>query len=207
MQKQVRQTILTPRSYISWSQYSTLKQSKQSYINTYIFNEDYSNEGQDLGARIHRAYEHDEESKDQIIEHARLLIPRYGKHNYELISTLKGIKIKSYLDDFNGRKRILHELKTGKIKWTQAKVDRHEQIDFYSLNIYQYFGWLPKQSWLTWLPTDPDDENYLIPQQFDATRSLVQILKMAGRVIMAWSEILKISKKYKKELYETQDTR
>lgn len=149
-----------PRGYISWSQYSLFLRSPAEYKRIYIdggkgFESDYM----DFGRKFAEALEGNKSDR-QDIEIMKELLPSYPKRELKIEAEFKGIKLLGVLDGWDPRKRIIGEYKTGK-KWTQAMVNRHDQLLFYALCVWLKYKKVPKVR-LHWVETSRDNYGNLM---------------------------------------------
>lgn len=82
-------------------------------------------------------------------------VPRLKEYEHELCVKIGKIQCIGFLDNFDLDTRAFSEFKTGK-SWTQAKADKHGQIDMYASMIYLKYGIKPEdlKISLIWLPTE-----------------------------------------------------
>lgn len=80
-----------------------------------------------FGKRIGELLEHNDESMKHVL--------RYDTAEQELKFEVDGIPILGYIDTFDSVKHKVGEYKTGKTPWTQARVNKHLQLDIYSLGV------------------------------------------------------------------------
>ena len=84
------------------------------------------------------------------------------------------------------------EYKTGREAWTQDKVDKWDQITFYTTGIYILTKKIPKIH-LDWAETKPNEMGH--PEltgeikSFETIRRMSHILSMMARMRKAWREI------------------
>jgi hypothetical protein len=77
-----------------------------------------------------------------------------GEHTeYEIKANLQGIPLLSFLDFYDENQNIFEEDKTGKIAWTQQKVQKHDQLTFYATMLKALKGKMPEYCTLNWIPT------------------------------------------------------
>lgn len=74
-----------------------------------------------------------------------------GLHNsgipeYELYGEVDGIKMVGFVDIYNPDTKVLHENKTSpnQTRWTQSKVDQHNQLTMYAMLLEQQDGTKPE---------------------------------------------------------------
>jgi hypothetical protein len=90
-----------------------------------------------------------------------------------------------------------YEFKTGKVKWTQVKADKHLQLKFYAMLIYLHYGVQVKNTELIWMETFTNPEGIVEPtghiERFKVAITLKDILetmaitsKVAKEIESAW---------------------
>lgn len=138
--------ICLPKRHLSWSQMQIWETNKDRY------RREYFEKGRKLDTRELRFGRGIAEMIEKGL-HKELLpnLPIYPRHEHEIRAFVLGVPILSYLDgdgddDFG-------EYKTGKIAWTQAKVQKHEQLAFYAVAKKAECGRMPKRCTLHWIET------------------------------------------------------
>jgi len=72
---------------------------------------------------------------------------------YEIMAYIKGVPVLSFLDFYDSNNHIFEEDKTGKVPWTQTKVQKHEQLPFYATMLRAKTGKMPESCILNWFET------------------------------------------------------
>lgn len=158
LSKQKPVDLLLPRGYLSWSAMLLLETSEEKYIRKYFLDEDvdFSNDFMTFGKRFAEAKEKGDAGGDPMLEFAMNVTPNYGKPEHTFNAVLKtpygNCTILCKLDDYCEKPPKVVEFKTGKTKWTQAKVQKHGQLHFYSVGVYATVGENPEQE-LWWIET------------------------------------------------------
>lgn len=98
-----------------------------------------------FGKRIGELLENNDESMKHVL--------RYDTAEQELKFEVDGIPILGYIDTFDTKLNKIGEYKTGKTPWTQGRVDKHLQLDIYSLGVETIFGEVDDECVLVWLET------------------------------------------------------
>lgn len=140
--------LLLPRKYLSWSQMSLWRSNKERFRKEYFegarkLNTKYLTFGKGIASALE-----DGTYKD--------LLPNLevrGTPEYEIRTDVAGVPILSFVDAFDKTTFEFDEYKTGKIPWTQTKVQKHEQLTFYATGLKWKLGKMPKKCRLIWLPT------------------------------------------------------
>ena len=190
--------LLLPRGYLSPTQLTLLETDEPEYIRRYIkgVRRD-SNRFQEFGSTIARVLEGAEDG-DPIADLLRHTVKRYKKPEHELRATLKlqGSEIElfgkpdSYDDEPD---HSIEEYKTGKWKWTPAKVKKQGQTLFYATMVWINHKVLPKEIGLTWAQTEEteDGEIYLTGkvERFPIVYTTADVLSMMNRMHKAAKRI------------------
>lgn len=205
MKRDARKNILyLPRGYISWSQLDLWEKDQKTYIKRYFLGEeDKGNAYMAYGSKVAKDAENGE-SDDLVIAALNTILPTYPKAEYEIthtIETKRGpLKLLGKLDQFRAKPLAFRERKTGMKPWTQSRVDKHGQIDFYYILIGGKHDAKPSEidAWLDWAGTEwryneATEEQELTltgeTRSYPAPRTAGDILKMKHRIITAAIEI------------------
>ncbi len=189
----------TPKEYLSWSQYSLFKRSPKLYRDCYIYGKRMESIYMDFGKKVAESIESGELVGNSELDHINTFLPKDPKNSreYELSTNYysgKGkelVKIPLYgkFDRFLLKKKILREVKTGTVAWTQNKVDSFEQITFYCFMIWNEYGFIPKNIELIWLPTKREGNEIVLTGEirtFKTERKLIDIVKIGVEIKKVW---------------------
>lgn len=205
-----KNSIWTPRPYLSFTQMDVLEQSEQKYCEIYFEGKKrLINRGMAFGKIADEADENGELTGDATLDLLMSQIPEIGKPQYEIGDktgkepvTLGGVPLYGKLD--RGRKLpsrfIGQERKTGIGRWTQKMVDESAQVTFYFTLIYAAFKIKPENVEFTlwYIPTEYDASGRIQctgenPIPFKTTRKFSDILAMSARQNRAWTRIQELS--------------
>jgi len=156
--------MLREKDYLSWSQHSLWTSSKREYYKKYGLGEDRStNKFFNKGKEFATAMEYDddgEHSSDSLLSFVLENAPRLANSEEKLMVELKnGEKILSILDSSDEHGESFIEYKTGKVPWTQEKVNNHDQMMFYALALYIKSGRMQTpSSLLVWIETEETED-------------------------------------------------
>ena len=170
---------LLPKPHLSWSQLLLWKSSKDRYRREYFegakkLNTKYLKFGSNIATLIENGQHHE-------------LIPdleTYDTPEHKIECLVKGVPILSFLDSYNKVETIdvpanvFREYKTGKIPWTKAKVQKHDQLVFYATALKWSHGEAPEYCDLDWIETK--DTEKIIEKGFVKNKEEVQV---TGRVV------------------------
>jgi len=81
-------------------------------------------------------------------------IPRYPRFEREIFIEIEGIPIKAAIDSIRDDINQFCEYKTGKTVWTQNKVNKHCQLDLYSLLLEEEDGFVTDECYLIRIGAD-----------------------------------------------------
>lgn len=99
-----------------------------------------------FGKRVGELLEHGDESLAHI-SHGDVA-------EKELKFEVDGIPVLGYIDSFRTEDSFIFEFKTGKTPWTQGRVNKHFQLDVYSLGVEILEGKVNDECMLVWLETE-----------------------------------------------------
>ncbi len=146
--EQIPKKLILPKGYISWSQLSCWLSNPKRYQKEYFEHGDklqskYLSYGKTIATLIENG------------QHKELLpdLETYECPEYKIECDVMGISILSYLDSYNPTNNIFLEYKTGKIPWTKAKVQKHDQLTFYATGLKWKLGKMPEYCDLIWIQT------------------------------------------------------
>lgn len=163
MKKKVKplEKLNLPRGYISPSQLSLWRSSKEKYRERYYEGKDgYVNDAMRFGSKLANRIDGGEETDDPLIE---LLVTGgklklYEKREYPLTwYTPNGVKVYGKLDTSSEDYHHFREFKTGTVPWTQRKANAHPQTRIYLAGIYTNLGVFAKAH-LDWIPTEKRED-------------------------------------------------
>lgn len=138
----LQNNILLPKNYLSYSQMTVWMSSKERYRKEYFEN------GKKLDTkylRFGKSFASDREY-NRPVEKGHFT-------EYEIKENILGVPILSKLDFYDGNINVFEDDKTGKIPWTQSKVQKHEQLVFYAAALKAKHGKIPKYCLLNWFET------------------------------------------------------
>ena len=84
----------------------------------------------------------------------------------------------SFLDSWDSVRNVFREYKTGKIPWTKAKVQKHDQLVFYATTLKWSTGKMPEYCDLDWIET-VETKN----EPVDFWRDGDRIISVTGRIV------------------------
>ena len=207
-----------PKPYLSYSQYSLFKQNKQQYINRYFLGKpQYDTRELIFGKRISTILaEGVPAGKEyEILDK----LPKGTHSEYRIETSISGVPILAFFDSFTPDTKELFEYKTGRIPWTQDRVNNHIQLEFYCAAIRADSGTYNPDVTLAWLQTElcptttvfPDGLTYQTINEkqhaialtgelevFHRTISAQEIEAIERDILAVAQEINKLYEEYKK---------
>lgn len=105
-------------------------------------------------------------------------IPHGDVAEKELKFEVDGIPVLGYIDSFLSNKKYIFEMKTGKTPWTQGRVEKHLQLDIYSLGVETLEGSVSDECMLIWMETQRKE----LPQGGRRTHAGAYEIEFTGKV-------------------------
>ena len=184
--------LLNPRGYLSWTQINLWLQNPETYIRRYIHGDaGFTNSGMQFGSKVSKALEGGVEEADGAMEALVSLLPRYDTPELEIrvpLKTPKGsVDLLGRMDTFRAKPLGFREYKTGRVKWTQAKAERHKQMPHYGTLIYLKHGGIP-EAWLDWAETEEVEGEVRLTGRIESFHvnlsmaAVLQYMALASRV-------------------------
>ncbi len=119
-----------PKKYLSYSQMTLWRQSKDGYRKRYYENgPSFENKETIFGKNTAKMLE------DGVAHPVLSRVPRYKYMEYKITVPVLGVPFMGVLDTFSLQKKGFKEYKTGKEPWNAVRVAKHEQLVIYSLLI------------------------------------------------------------------------
>lgn len=192
--------LLLPKSYLSYSQMNSWKWSREKYKEIYFEGKPYpTNPMMDFGKNFSEIMDGKKKTDDIIIQGVVSLMPRYDTSEKEIRESIEGIKLLGYLDSYCSKTHDLYEYKTGTALWTQSKVDKADQLTFYSMLIYLKYKIIPENISLIWAETTIEGDLVQFTgnvKRFETSRELADVLRMLARTKKVAREISEAYKEY-----------
>lgn len=156
-----KKVIQLPKGYLSYSQIQLWKSDKKRYIELYFNNRNelrLSNSGLEYGKIMADALEKAEETGDLLTDTAMSLITQYDVRDKEIFTEVKtkhgAVYVIGRPDTMDSVTKAFREYKTGRVKWTEGKAQKHPQMVFYAMLIYLKFGVMLSEAYLDWIETE-----------------------------------------------------
>lgn len=194
---------LAPRNYISWSQLDLFERSPEAYKEKYLYNAPgFVNRGMAFGKIMADSLETGEASGNEVLDMVIAMLPKFEIMDKEFRVELKTgrgeepIIMLAKPDTMTADMTAFKEYKTGQAKWTQGKVDKNGQIDFYTTAIWAKTGKIPQDIELVHAQTGKDEEGRIHATgeifRYKTKRNMMQVLSMIMRIKKANAGIKKM---------------
>lgn len=187
--------------YLSYSQLKLYEDDPNEYYKRYVLGEKWEgNKYTEFGKKLADALETGVAADDPGIEHIRLFLPKFEAREFKIEAECMKVPILAKLDGFHPKLLEIDEVKTGK-KWDQKRVDKDDQLTFYSIACLKRYGKQPSIIRLHWARTVEEGEIIKATGElrtFITKRTMAQQLLLANRIKVAWEGI--------KKLYDTKKT-
>ncbi len=139
---------ILPKPHLSWSSISCWNSSPERFRREYFENSQkldtkYLRFGKGIAELIEKG-KHKELLPDLVV---------YEKPEFKIQVEVMGVPMLAYLDGYDPVKNVFGEYKTGKHPWTQAKVQKHDQLTLYATMLKVLTGKIPEYCDLFWIET------------------------------------------------------
>ena len=189
--------IILPKGYISWSQLEIWEKSPERYKREYFtdgskLDTDALRFGKFIASSIERVLELEKEgynkleiipmimselAMDYLTAETLVNLEKGEVAEHKMFQDIKGIKCLSFIDSYYTDTSNFREYKTGKIPWTQAKVQKHGQLLFYATMLTHISGKMPHHCHLDWIETENVERG-----EMDGLGHEQPKLKLTGRI-------------------------
>lgn len=165
--------LILPKNHLSWSSINCWMSNPERFRREYF-------EG---GPKLDTKFLRFGKGIAELIEsgkHKELLpdLPVYEKVEFEIRCEVMGVPMLAYLDSYDPINNVFTEFKTGKHAWTQAKVQKHDQLTLYATMLKALTGKMPEYCDLYWIETK---EGTVEVEDF--WRSNEKEINVTGRII------------------------
>lgn len=166
--------LILPKPHLSWTQLSCWTSNPKRYRQEYFesgkkLNTKFLTFGKNIATLIEEGRHHD-------------LLPElecYDTPEHKIECNVKHIiPCLSFLDTYDSKQNVFREFKTGKIPWTKAKVQKHDQLVFYATMLKWSTGSIPEYCDLDWIETKESHE-----EAVDFWREGNKIIHVTGKIV------------------------
>ena len=166
---------MLPKPHLSYSQWTVWKTNKDRFRREYFESgEKLDTEALRFGKSFALSIE-DGTYKDILPD-----LQVYPEVEFKIQLEVEGVPILSYIDSYHPELNVFHEYKTGKVPWTQVKVQKHDQLVFYAMALRQLTGHMPEYCDLHWIETRPNSKKTEPQEGFSDTPE--HALELTGRI-------------------------
>jgi hypothetical protein len=166
--------LLLPKPHLSWSQMSCWLSNPVRYRKEYFEAGDkLDTKYLRFGSGIHKMIE-DGTYKELLPD---LVV--YEKNEFEVKCEIDGVPTLSYIDSYDPVNNVFRDTKTGKTQWTQARVQKLDQLVFYATVLKQVTGKMPEYCDLDWIETQENSDG----RRSDFWRVEENPLNVTGKVV------------------------
>ena len=192
-----------PRKYLSYTQMITWKTAKDRYKKMYFDGLDMRviNDSMVYGTKFADSLEHDRETNDTLTDTATSLLQKYAIRDKEMVAEMKTrngwLRLLAKPDTYNPDTGEFREYKTGKVKWSQGKAEKHLQLRFYAVVIYILHGKVVKDCYLDWVETHQTQDGIQPTGRIESYKvtlglpvilqTMADIKKVAEEIELAWA--------------------
>lgn len=197
------------RDYLSYSQLRAYESGQ--YEKRYLKGIKFSTEHTRFGSKVAEGLEDPSQSDLDNIEAVLEKLPELEEREKTIETTVDGIRVLGRIDHISLSEREIRDEKTTFKPWTQSKVDKNDQLTFYSMLTRYKYGWIPNTIAIDCLlkgkrvnPETVEEELWLTGEvkSITTTRSIADIIKMKKRVKKAWEGIGELCRRYnEKEIH------
>ncbi len=165
--------LLLPKPHISWSAINCWMTNPTRFRKEYFENKDkldtrFLRFGKGIASMIEEG-KHKELLPDLVV---------YDSPEFEIRCNIHGVPILSFIDSYDSVNNVFREYKTGKHAWTQAKVQKHDQLCFYATALKWSNGKMPEYCDLDWIETKEG-----IVETDDFWRENEKAINATGRIV------------------------
>lgn len=164
---------LLPKKFLSWSAINCWMTNPERFRREYFENGEKLDLKQwQFGRGIAKLIEegkHKELLPDLIV---------YDKPEHELKCEIYGVPMIGYIDSYDSEKNVFREYKTGKVPWTYAKVQKHDQLTLYATMLKHITGKMPEYCHLDWIETKDG-----FTESVDFWRGAAKEIQVTGRIV------------------------
>lgn len=179
--------------YLSYSRMIMWERSPKEYARVYILGgKSFQNPEMVFGSKVAQALETKKPTGDEAIDSVLARLPKLEMADEMTTTKVVGLPIRARMDAANKDLKTFYEYKTGKVPWTQARVDKFDQITFYAMVCWSLTGAIPEDMRLIWVQTAGEGEEVTctgVIKEFKTARTMMDVLRMIRRVQIAWQEI------------------
>jgi hypothetical protein len=138
--------IILPKPHLSFSQITLWLGAKETYRKKY-----YPEKMPDYGQTPEMAFGNTVTEAMEKGEDWVSFIPHYPTFEYDASFVVDEVPVMAYIDNVDLNSYQFGEQKTGRTPWTQNKVNKHLQLDIYSMLMQLKLGFVQDDCYLIWV--------------------------------------------------------
>ena len=169
--------MILPKPHLSFSQITMWLTAKESYRKNYypkippLF---HSNVYMRYGNEVTEAMER----KEPWVS----FIPCYDTFELPLLIDIDGVMIKAFIDNIDMKTLRFREQKSAMTSWSENKINKHIQLDIYSLLLQEKYGKITEKCSLVWVETQKVEAKPVIMDGIELTGlGVAPKLKLTGK--------------------------
>jgi hypothetical protein len=174
-----------PKPYLSYSAINDFYYNRDRFRAKYYEGRDWPVTpelifGKSIGERLEAVINERKEPITAIIYSTLddVTIPHGDVAEKKLEFEVDGIPVLGFIDSFLESEKFIVEMKTGKTPWTQGRVDKHFQLDVYSLGVEILEGKVNDECMLVWLETEKVEK----PREGRCAHATAYDIQFTGKV-------------------------
>ena len=168
------------KKYLSYSQYALWKKDREAYERKYFEGEPPFETKETLfGKKIAEMLE-----QKNVVHPILSKVPRGECREWRVETRIHGIPTLSVLDSFSPAHGSIFENKTGRIPWTQERVDTHDQLLFYAAAVNAQCGFFDPHLTLSWLETKQEPLDMEVGEETLYSSERDGVIELTGRLFV-----------------------
>lgn len=194
-----------PQGYLRWASLQAVERSPERWADEFLLGNPFrGNAAIAYGAKLADALRDGTETGDIVLDTMISRIPKLElmDEGAEAILEVGGrrIPVYSHPDSRSRDWSAIYEYKTGRVPWTQAKVDAFDQITFYAMLGYLCSGKIAETLELIWIPTRVLEDGRIQAtgdiHRFPTRRTMTDVARMMARTAAAWEKQCQLTEQH-----------
>ena len=169
--------MILPRPHLSFSSIDLWLKSKESFRQRYYpktpppqYQTIYMKYGNEITEAIKK--------KEKWVN----FIPYLPVFEHPLLVKINGVMIKAFLDSYDPQKQAFYEYKSAMTSWSKNKINKHIQLDIYSLLLQEKYGKVKDECSLIFIETQKVEVKPVIMDGIELTGlGVAPTLKLTGK--------------------------
>ena len=156
--------MILPKPHLSFSQITMWLNAKESYRKQY-----YPKISPQFHSNVYMRYGNEVTEAMEKKETWVAFIPCYDTFELPLFVEINGILIKAFIDNIDMKTLRFREQKTTMTSWSENKINKHIQLDIYSLLLQEKYGKITEKCSLVWVETQKVEAKPVIMDGIELT--------------------------------------